>query len=155
MTEQRNAESEREDMSGTTNPGRRSRAISYESESTEQTLPAMSYRNRNFADSYQSSLAQSSTRTDSQEIMLKINVPPPRKVCDRVLGRKCPPPVIPEPKEEEQVTRALDDITTQSVNLLAQPVLWMTNDEPVEAYAAHKAPVTEAVPSEIFEIQGE
>ena len=61
------------------------------SESTEQTMPAASYRDKHFCGAQ--SLAESSTQTAAQQIDIGIVVPPPRKLCDRLLGRKCPPEI--------------------------------------------------------------
>ena len=67
------------------------------SDSTEQTMQAASFRDRNF--SGPQSLHESSTQTEVQKIGIKIIVPPPRKICDRLLGRKCPPAIAkPEVK---------------------------------------------------------
>ena len=37
------------------------------------------------------SIDESSTRTELQKIGIKIKVPPPKKLCDRLVGRQCPP----------------------------------------------------------------
>ena len=39
-------------------------------------------------------------------IGIKIVVPPPRKICDRLLGRKCPPEII-KPEQEREEGRPL------------------------------------------------
>ena len=49
---------------------------------------------------------ESSTRTEIQKIGIKkIKVPPSKKVCDRLLGRQCPPPEY-YPEEEAIATFA-------------------------------------------------
>ena len=59
----------------------------------------ISSRPRGF--SAKQSVDESSTRTEIQTIGIKIKVPPSKKVCDRLLGRQCPP--LEKHSDEEQV----------------------------------------------------